>query len=82
MTCRFPSREGEFVCLIGASGCGKTTTLKLIAGLEEKTTGTILKPAGVSMAFQSGALFPWLTVFENVALGLRQRGEAQAKITQ
>lgn len=78
----FAVAENEFVCLIGASGCGKTTVLKLIAGLEEQTTGSITKPAGVSMAFQSGALFPWLTVFENVALGLRQRGLPQEKITQ
>ena len=72
--------EGEFICLVGASGCGKTTVLKLIAGLEEKTTGTITKPANVSMTFQSGALLPWLTVFENVALGLRQKGESQEMI--
>jgi NitT/TauT family transport system ATP-binding protein len=68
----FSVQEGEFVCLVGPSGCGKTTILKLIAGLEEKTTGAITKPAAVAMTFQSAALLPWLTVFENVALGLRQ----------
>ena len=72
--------EGEFVCLIGPSGCGKTTVLKLIAGLEEKTAGTITKPARVVMTFQSGALLPWLTVFGNVALGLRVRGERHEKV--
>lgn len=75
----FTVQEGEFVCLVGPSGCGKTTLLKLIAGLEEKTTGTITKPALVSMAFQNGALFPWLTVYENAALGLRERHEPQEK---
>ena len=78
----FSVSEKEFVCLIGASGCGKTTLLKLIAGLDRETSGTITKPAGVSMAFQSGALFPWLSVFENAALGLRQRGARQEEIAR
>jgi len=72
----FAVNEGEFVCFIGASGSGKTTTLKLIAGLEEPSAGTIKRPEIVAMTFQSGALFPWLTVFENAALGLRQKGIA------
>jgi len=67
----FSIMPGEFVCLIGASGGGKTTLLKLIAGLENPTEGTIRKPDVVAMSFQLGALFPWLSVFENVALGLR-----------
>lgn len=67
----FSVAPGEFVCLIGASGGGKTTVLKLIAGLETPTMGTITKPDVVAMSFQLGALFPWLSVFENVALGLR-----------
>ena len=69
----FAIAGGEFVCLIGGSGEGKTTILKLIAGLIEPTLGTITKPAKVSMSFQLGALLPWLTVFENVALGLREQ---------
>jgi NitT/TauT family transport system ATP-binding protein len=72
--------QGEFVCLIGPSGCGKTTVLKLISGLDTPTEGTVMKPEGVSMAFQFGALFPWLTVFENVAFGLRQKGAPEAHI--
>jgi len=63
--------ESEFVCIIGPSGGGKTTILKMIAGIEVPTTGVLKKPAKVAMTFQQGALFPWLTVFENVALGLR-----------
>ncbi len=69
----FSVAEGEFLCIVGPSGCGKTTVLKLIAGLEAPTTGEIIKPERVAMSFQLGALFPWLTVFENVALGLRER---------
>jgi NitT/TauT family transport system ATP-binding protein len=68
----FSVSEGEFACFIGASGCGKSTVLKLIAGLEVPTMGTIVKPERVGMTFQSGALLPWLTVYENAALGLRQ----------
>ncbi len=68
----FSVAEGEFVCVIGASGCGKTTVLKLIGGLEERAGGEIQKPERVGMTFQSGALLPWLTVYENVAFGLRQ----------
>ena len=67
----FSVYDGEFVCLIGPSGEGKTTVLKIIAGLEAPTTGTIVRPAVVSMVFQSTALFPWLSVFDNVAIGLR-----------
>jgi NitT/TauT family transport system ATP-binding protein len=67
----FSVAEGEFLCFVGPSGCGKTTVLKLIAGLETPTVGEIQKPQKVAMDFQAGALFPWLTVFENVAFGLR-----------
>ncbi|HST26260.1 MAG TPA: ABC transporter ATP-binding protein [Gaiellaceae bacterium] len=77
-------RGGEFFSLLGASGCGKTTTLRLIAGFEEPTSGAILLD-GVDMAhtpphrrnvntvFQSYALFPHLSVHDNVAFGLRRR---------
>lgn len=76
----FSVAQGEFVCIIGASGCGKTTVLKLIAGLEEPTGGELIKPQKVAMAFQLGALFPWLTVFENAALGLRQDGASESEV--
>jgi NitT/TauT family transport system ATP-binding protein len=74
--------EGEFVCLVGASGCGKTTLLRLIAGLEQPTEGKLVKPQKVAMAFQQGALFPWLTVFENAALGLRQSGAGESVVAR
>ena len=75
---------GEFFALLGPSGCGKTTTLRLVAGLEQPTTGQILiggkdvtetKPyqRPVNTVFQSYALFPHMSVLENVAFGLRQR---------
>jgi len=75
---------GSFFALLGPSGCGKTTTLRLVAGLEEPTTGRILiggkdvtnlKPyqRPVNTVFQSYALFPHMTVIENVAFGLRRR---------
>jgi len=67
----FSVERGEFICLVGPSGEGKTTILKLIAGLEAPTSGKITRPAKVAMSFQSAALLPWLSVFENIALGLR-----------
>lgn len=74
--------EGEFVCLIGPSGCGKSTILKLIAGLEEASGGAVIRPDTVAMAFQAGALLPWLTAFENAALGLRARGLPERDIVR
>jgi len=65
----FEVTEGEFLCIIGPSGGGKSTILKIIAGLEAESAGTVVKPENISMVFQSGALLPWLTVSENVALG-------------
>ncbi|MET8328523.1 ABC transporter ATP-binding protein [Streptomyces sp. NPDC005181] len=82
--------QGSFFALLGASGCGKTTTLRMIAGLEEATTGTIslggrditdLPPykRPVNTVFQSYALFPHLDITENVAFGLRRRGIKSVK---
>jgi NitT/TauT family transport system ATP-binding protein len=66
---------GEFVCLLGASGCGKSTLLNLIVGLYEVSAGTIeVGGRRVAMVFQEPALFPWLTVQQNVEMGMRFRG--------
>lgn len=81
---------GSFFALLGASGCGKTTTLRMIAGLEDPTTGTVelagknvtaLPPykRPVNTVFQSYALFPHLDIYENVAFGLRRRGVKSVK---
>ena len=80
----FEAEAGTFVVLLGPSGCGKSTTLRLIAGLDAPTSGLVriggrdvtgLPPAerGISMVFQSYALFPHLTVAENIVFGLRVR---------
>jgi sn-glycerol 3-phosphate transport system ATP-binding protein len=82
------TREGEFIALLGPSGCGKSTTLRLIAGLEEPTSGSIQLDGneishlpsfrrGISMVFQSYALFPHLTVADNITFGLSVRGESR-----
>jgi NitT/TauT family transport system ATP-binding protein len=78
----FAVEKGEFICIIGPSGCGKTTLLKMIAGLEAQTGGEVEKPQSVSMAFQQGALFPWLSVYENAALGLSVKDVPQPQIQQ
>jgi spermidine/putrescine transport system ATP-binding protein len=76
--------QGSFFALLGASGCGKTTTLRMVAGLEEPTSGQVLLGARdvtrlrpykrpVNTVFQSYALFPHLNIFDNVAFGLRRR---------
>jgi len=78
----FDIRDGEFVTIIGPSGCGKTTLLNIIAGMEPCEEGEIRVNghgslpggAGILIIFQEDALFPWLTVKENVAFGLRNAG--------
>jgi NitT/TauT family transport system ATP-binding protein len=66
---------GEFVCLVGASGCGKTTLLNVVAGLDSPTTGVIdLNTARPAVMFQEAALMPWLTATRNVELALRLAG--------
>ena len=72
--------EGEFVCLIGASGCGKSTMLSLVAGLDTPTSGQISTGGKrVTLMFQEPALFPWLTSARNVELALRARGVPRAE---
>ena len=71
--------EGEFLCIVGPSGCGKSTVLKMIAGLEEPTSGQLHRVGKTAMVFQSGALFPWLNVYENIRFGLQMQGISDQK---
>ena len=66
--------KGSFTCIVGASGCGKTTLLNLIAGLDRPTTGCVEVTGRSALMFQESALFPWLTAAGNVELALRLRG--------
>jgi multiple sugar transport system ATP-binding protein len=83
--------DGEFLVLVGPSGCGKTTALRMVAGLEEITEGEVriggqvvngvpARDRDVAMVFQSYALYPHLTVFDNIAFGLTLRKVARAEI--
>jgi NitT/TauT family transport system ATP-binding protein len=73
-------QTGEFLCIVGPSGCGKTTLLRILAGLEQQTSGTIDFTRGMagrplnSMVFQEQSIFPWLSVRDNVAFGLKAQG--------
>src|SRR6059036_411034 len=79
---RFELAERDFICVVGPSGCGKSTLLRIIVGLEPPTSGQVLFEGSpiradnpqVAMVFQSFALFPWLTVAQNVELGLEAQG--------
>ena len=72
--------RGEFVCLVGASGCGKTTLLNLVAGLEPPTAGRIeTSDLRTALMFQEAALFPWLTVAGNIELAQRLEGAKKAQ---
>ncbi len=85
--------EGELLTLLGPSGCGKSTTLRMIAGFEEPDGGTISiagrdvthvlpNKRGIGFVFQNYALFPHLSIFENVAYGLRVQGKAETEIVR
>jgi NitT/TauT family transport system ATP-binding protein len=75
-------QPGEFVALVGPSGCGKTTLLNLCSGWLEPTSGRVHRPGGVRMVFQQDGLFPWLTVGENVRLGLRHLADEASRNRQ
>ena len=88
---RSTSRDGEFVALLGPSGCGKTTLLRIIAGLETQTAGRIViggrdvtdlppRARGLAMVFQNYAVFPHMTVYENIAFGLRMQRADDARV--
>lgn len=83
--------DGEFIALLGPSGCGKTTLLRIIAGLEMQTSGRILiggrdvsalppRQRGLAMVFQNYAVFPHMTVYENVGFGLRMKGASDIEV--
>jgi NitT/TauT family transport system ATP-binding protein len=81
---------GELVCLLGPSGCGKSTLLNAVAGFSLPTAGEIVAAGHIvtepgperGMVFQEYALFPWMTVWSNVAFGLEMRGESKARIEE
>jgi multiple sugar transport system ATP-binding protein len=84
-------RDEEFLVLVGPSGCGKTTALRMLAGLEEQTSGDIFigerrvndvapKDRDIAMVFQNYALYPHMSVYDNIAFGLKLRGTPKAEI--
>jgi NitT/TauT family transport system ATP-binding protein len=82
-------RKGEFFAVVGPSGCGKSTFLDVLAGLQRPTSGTVTFEGksisgevaeGIGVVFQEDASFPWLTVWDNVAFGLRRSGVREAEI--
>jgi len=80
--------KGEFFVIVGPSGCGKTTLLRILAGLERQSEGGVdiaqferLRPAN-SMIFQGDSLFPWMSVYDNAAYGLRMRHVDKAEIAE
>ncbi|MGL4557978.1 MAG: ABC transporter ATP-binding protein, partial [Afipia sp.] len=83
--------DGELIVFVGPSGCGKSTTLRMLAGLDDVTSGKILiggrdvtalppKDRNIAMVFQNYALYPQKTVYDNMAFGLRVRGESKDEI--
>ena len=82
-------KRGEFFGVVGPSGCGKSTLLEVLAGLQQPTAGTVTfeqrpvageVPEGIGVVFQEDASFPWLTVWDNAAFGLRRAGFADAEV--
>jgi ABC-type nitrate/sulfonate/bicarbonate transport system ATPase subunit len=75
-------RRGEFVAVVGPSGCGKTTLLNLLSGYDQPSSGRIRREGRVRMVYQQDGLFPWQTVTENIALGLRHIGDEKERERQ
>ena len=83
-------QDNDFICILGPSGCGKSTLLRIVAGLDRPTTGRVLLDGQAverpgpdrGMVFQSYTLFPWLTVADNIAFGLREKGVGAAERTR
>src|SRR5579862_3090655 len=86
-------KDTEFMVLVGPSGCGKTTALRMLAGLEDVTEGEIriggrrvnnvpARDRDIAMVFQSYALYPHMTVFDNIGFGLRMRGKPASEVRQ
>ena len=84
-------RLGEFFTTIGPSGCGKTTMMDIVAGLTPPTEGEVIfedepvrgeVPEGVGIVFQDDASFPWLTVWNNIAFGLRRAGRSATEVKE
>jgi NitT/TauT family transport system ATP-binding protein len=82
-------RKGEFFAVVGPSGCGKSTFLEVLAGLQRPTAGTVTFEGkavsgavaeGIGVVFQEDASFPWLTVWDNAAFGLRRSGVAETEV--
>jgi NitT/TauT family transport system ATP-binding protein len=84
----FDVRDGEFCCIVGPSGCGKSTILRILAGLVKPSSGEVtIADNGEgkmlsAMVFQESSIFPWMTVWKNVAYGLQVRGESTATIRE
>src|SRR5499426_3803297 len=75
-------RRGEFVAVVGPSGCGKTTLLNLLSGYDQPSSGVIKTEGHVRMVYQQDGLFPWQTVTENIALGLRHISDEKERERQ
>ncbi len=82
-------RKGEFFAVVGPSGCGKSTLLEVLAGLQRASAGSVtfeqravtdVVPDGIGVVFQEDASFPWLTVWDNAAFGLRRQGAPEAEV--
>lgn len=79
----FIVNKGEFLCLIGPSGCGKSTLLRILAGLIKANEGKIkIEKSALTMVFQNFALFPWLSVRDNISFGLKMQGQSAKSIAK